>query len=159
MCRQGSSAPGGLTSARTSRWSSSCSRSGSPGSGPSGGWEEPSGAHDGYPSSSEGGRASAFAATHCRGAREYQFSIEACSAHSVVLHSAQCSTGRLEFPRGHVFCMPCLTKLYGWMSPKFCSITDFLMYVKHFSHAIYIYIQFRVLWCRWFVHDDVCDVF
>jgi hypothetical protein len=47
--------------------------------------------------------------------------------HSVVLYTAQRSVGGLEFPRDHVFCTPCLAKLYGWMSPIFCSLTDFLM--------------------------------
>jgi hypothetical protein len=89
--------------------------------------EEPPGPYDGYPSSAERGRAFAFAATHCWGAREYQFSVETCSTHYIILLIAQRSAGRLEFPRDHVFCTPCLAKLYGWMSPMFCSLTDFLM--------------------------------
>jgi hypothetical protein len=47
--------------------------------------------------------------------------------YNIVLLTAQRSAGRLEFPRDHVFCMPCLATLYGWMDLIFCSLTDFLM--------------------------------
>jgi hypothetical protein len=58
----------------------------------------------GIPPLRRGGRASAFVVTYCRGAGECQFSVEARSAHSGVLHSAPCGAGRLEFSVWHVFC-------------------------------------------------------
>ena len=160
MCRQGSSAPSGYSSARTSWRRPSCNRPSSTGGGPPGGWEEPPGPYDGYPSSTKGECAFASTVAHCRGAREYQFSVEVCSTHNIVLLTAQRSAGRLEFPRDHIFvCLVWQCCMGGWTQYFVLLHTFWCKTNISVTPYIYIYIQFRVLRCRWFVHDDVVMCF